>query len=1111
MRRIARLLTFLVLAVAWVFVLLRSAHAGGPLFVAGASYFDPPVKGTPLIWLQAQVFYYTDQGDLSPLLPQASANALVADAFSRWTGISTVAFTAALAGQLAEDVNGSNVTLSGSTLSLPADIQPTAVNTPLGIVYDLDGQVTEILLGTGSSTDCLNNAAYGGPDGFATNGNFAHALVILNGTCAQSSSQLFDFEYRLIRVLGHILGLGASQTNLNVWTGSPPPTSEDFAGFPVMHESDPSFCLPITNCLPNADQPKMDDRAALGRLYPGPLFGGNTGRVHGVVSFPSGSLPGQGMQGVNVVARWIDPVTLLPSRTFVATSVSGCLYRGNAGNPVTGFTDASGQRYDQWGSDDTTLQGFFDLGGLEIPDGDIFGSYEISVEPVDPLYSEAVGSYAPLQVNPSGAYVASVVVVNLNTDTAQDIAMIGGALAPNDTLDSQDYLNPAPIPSGGEWQSWFNPSGGTNYYSITAQSNRTLSVEVETVDEQGSVTQSKAQPVIGMGALTDPPGTPPPAVTPNPFNTATPGLTRLDAQMNATTGFRIHVTDWRGDGRPDYAHHMRVLYADSISPARASVAGGDALQIQGLGFRPLMAAQMGGVAGPVVDSSSNQLVLQAPALPDGLQTVVVSDPATGGFSTMTNAVIVGAGPTDTLQLLPVANPAIPIGGETPNPLQFLVVATDGTPVAGATVSLSTTNGLTLDPCGGITSCSVLSDQSGRVVARVGVTALGVGQVTAQLAPASYPNPSTVTTTLTGIASSLDIALIGQLVEVEQGGTVNVPLLARVLNAGIPQSGQAINFQIAVGQGTLSAASVVSDSNGNAPNTLALSLVLVDVQVTACIAPQNNPCKTFTASVVPVSALLVEAVSGTQQVVTQGQPVVPVLVRVTDNSTPPFPVLGANLTFLNVLSRSGSDAAPVVVGDVVTNPNPDAVVLGSVTTATVSDGNGLVQIAPWNSPLTAGESVAGFATVDSGSQVAFSLQELAASGGVGGGARVGPFVVQSGRGLVLASSKPSASVYSSFVSMILGSPADDPPADPNVSLTLDISAEKMPSAEAEQPGGTQSSLQADGTEESHPVVAIPFETPSPPDQAKTVEAKQNQAKKSACDRCSGVTCPESALR
>jgi len=79
--------------------------------------------------------------------------------------------------------------------------------------------------------------------------------------------------------------------------------------------------------------------------------------------------PPRGMQGVNVVARWIDPTSGKASRSSVATSVSGFLFRGNAGNPVNGSTDSTGQNYDRFGSDDPSLEGWFDLAGLEIPKG----------------------------------------------------------------------------------------------------------------------------------------------------------------------------------------------------------------------------------------------------------------------------------------------------------------------------------------------------------------------------------------------------------------------------------------------------------------------------------------------------------------------------------------------------------------------------------------------------------------------------------------------------------------------------------------------------------------------------------------------------------------------
>ena len=79
---------------------------------------------------------------------------------------------------------------------------------PVAIVYDADGAVTDALLGqgAGSAGSCFTNAAYGGVDGFSTDAHLLHALVILNGICAQTATQLPDVKYRLVRVLGRMLG-----------------------------------------------------------------------------------------------------------------------------------------------------------------------------------------------------------------------------------------------------------------------------------------------------------------------------------------------------------------------------------------------------------------------------------------------------------------------------------------------------------------------------------------------------------------------------------------------------------------------------------------------------------------------------------------------------------------------------------------------------------------------------------------------------------------------------------------------------------------------------------------------------------------------------------------
>src|SRR6202522_1296745 len=269
---------------------VRLTHAGGPEYVAGSSYFNALTMGQPLIWAGGQINYYTDQGNLSPILSNSAANALVANSFLQWTSVSTAAVVANAAGELAEDVNGSNIEVNSSGIvTAPADITPSATNTPVGIVYDYDGSVTNALLGEGAgdATQCFWNAVYGGVDNFVVTANFAHALVVINGQCALQSSQLTDVEYRLVRVLGSVLGLGWSQLNVNVVTGAPHATPDDLAGFPVMHYMDSVNCVPITLCYQTPYQPAADDAASLSRLYPAATSAtlSGTARIHGSVYF----------------------------------------------------------------------------------------------------------------------------------------------------------------------------------------------------------------------------------------------------------------------------------------------------------------------------------------------------------------------------------------------------------------------------------------------------------------------------------------------------------------------------------------------------------------------------------------------------------------------------------------------------------------------------------------------------------------------------------------------------------------------------------------------------------------------------------------------------------
>jgi hypothetical protein len=272
-----------------------------------------------LTWAHGTITYYTDQGDLSPILLGPAADSFVANAFGSWTTIPTAAVSAIQAGHLAENVSSANVVSINGALSMPVDILPDATNTPVGIVYDYDGAVTDALLGTGASNAayCASNSVLGGIDNLAPNAQFLHALVILNGNCAQSSSQLPDLRYHLVRTMGRVLGLDWSQANLNVITRNPTPTAADIAGFAVMHQIDPKSCVPVSICYSNGGavdpaQPKSDDQASLSRLYPvtaqnisnfpgKAIFAQSAARIHGSVYFTdAGGLPAQPMQGVNV-------------------------------------------------------------------------------------------------------------------------------------------------------------------------------------------------------------------------------------------------------------------------------------------------------------------------------------------------------------------------------------------------------------------------------------------------------------------------------------------------------------------------------------------------------------------------------------------------------------------------------------------------------------------------------------------------------------------------------------------------------------------------------------------------------------------------------------------
>jgi hypothetical protein len=330
---------------------------------------------------------------------------MVDAAAALWSAVPTAGVKLTNKGPLNEDVNGANILVNASgQIAQPSDIVPASTY-PLAVIYDADGSVIDALLGPTASqpTSCQLNGVLVFTDNLNPDATIAHALILLNGLCATNSSLLQMMNYQLERAFGQVLGLGYSQVNPGALQNGTPGGTQ---GWPVMDPRSGVCGASGGECIPNPAVLRYDDIAALNRLYPitaqnlssfpgKQLTAANTISLRGAISFRTGS----GMQGVNVVARPLD-ASGYPLYQYTVTAVSGALFSGNHGNPVTGFSatnaDSTTTPYSQWGSTDPALQGAFDLSGIPLPPGIASANYQLTFESINPLYilTESVGPYA---------------------------------------------------------------------------------------------------------------------------------------------------------------------------------------------------------------------------------------------------------------------------------------------------------------------------------------------------------------------------------------------------------------------------------------------------------------------------------------------------------------------------------------------------------------------------------------------------------------------------------------------------------------------------------------------------------------------------------------------
>ena len=280
-----------------------------------------------------------------------------------------------------------------------------------------------------------------------------------------------------------------------------------------------------------------------------------------------------------------------------------------------------------------------------------------------------------------------------------------------------------------------------------------------------------------------------------------------------------------------------------------------------------------------------------------------------------------------------------------------VVAADMiTPVNGATVAWSTTNGATLSTCNGASNCSAVTNESGLASSSVTPTVAGNASIAAEVAPAVYnPAQTVVATITTSPPLPTNIAVTTPYLSIAQGASLTVPLTAQVVNqSGAPLTGVTVNFFL--GSASSPFASAVTGGNGYATVTLALTNFATEITVSACVGQANNPCQNINVYAVSQAQLNLQPVAGVGQIVT-GSAFQPLIVRVTDSSPVPNPVLAASVLFQSTVLRPvGKDPIPQPSTSSATQ-TAMPIILGSTQVSVQSDGNGLASFVPSSGAFT----------------------------------------------------------------------------------------------------------------------------------------------------------------
>jgi hypothetical protein len=385
--------------------------------------------------------------------------------------------------------------------------------------------------------------------------------------------------------------------------------------------------------------------------------------------------------------------------------------------------------------------------------------------------------------------------------------------------------------------------GDSDFFQLPVHGGRTLDIRVTALDDALRPSSAKAVPAIGVWMAADADGSPP-RLSSSGFNSTAPHSTALTALINSDATLKIGFNDARGEGRPDLAYHARILYLDTVAPARVQDAAAP-VTLSGVGLRPDMQVLIGGQPAAILANDATHLIVAPPTgLGSGALDVEVHDAATGADSLATAALTMGAMPSDRIAFATAGNPPMPLGSTLT--LRAHVTDSSGTPLAGVPVAFnssfaassasrtaarisapsaagpspqSTFSACTANPC------SFLTDAEGNAEADLLIRDGAALNVVASL---TFGQAA-----LTTVSSTDALALIASLADqtVIAGVSGTLPFTVRFLSAGQPLSARTITFRSLSADVILSAAQAMTAADGSA--TVTANYRSLTQSVTSC--------------------------------------------------------------------------------------------------------------------------------------------------------------------------------------------------------------------------------------------------------------------------------------